>query len=112
MFAKLYLDENVSVLVAEILRSKGFDAVTAQDFGKKGMSDAAQMEFASKNGRVIVTHDRVDFELLAKKYFENNRSHKGVIIAHHRHPNMIAERLLKLIDRNTAEAMVDQIVYI
>lgn len=112
MLIKLYLDENVSIAVGEILRSKGFDAVAAQDLGKKGMSDAAQMEFASGIDRTIVTHDRVDFENLAKEYFEAGRSHKGIILARRRPPNLIAERLVRIIDQTTAEKMIDQLVYI
>jgi len=31
LFASLYLDEDVSILVADILRARGFDVITAHD---------------------------------------------------------------------------------
>jgi hypothetical protein len=33
LFAELYLDEDVSVLVAALLRARGFDVITARDEG-------------------------------------------------------------------------------
>ncbi|MBA3599714.1 MAG: DUF5615 family PIN-like protein [Acidobacteria bacterium] len=51
MFVKTYLDENISVVVAEILRSRGFEAVTTQEAGNKGLSDEQQLEFASDFNR-------------------------------------------------------------
>ena len=75
MFVRIYLDENVSVVVAEILRSRGFEALTAQEAGNKSLSDNKQLEFASANGMAVLTHDRVDFERLATDYFHNDKSH-------------------------------------
>ena len=34
VFISLYLDEDVNVLVADLLRARGFDAITARDAGK------------------------------------------------------------------------------
>ena len=36
LFAELYLDEDVSALVAELLRARGFDALTTHEAGRKG----------------------------------------------------------------------------
>ena len=41
LFVELYLDEYVSVLVAELLRSHGFDTLTAREAGQLGKSDEA-----------------------------------------------------------------------
>jgi hypothetical protein len=41
--APLYLDEDVSVLVATILQARGLDAVTTRDVGKLGRTDAEQL---------------------------------------------------------------------
>jgi hypothetical protein len=41
--APLYLDEDVSVLVATILQARGLDAVTTRDVGKLSRTDAEQL---------------------------------------------------------------------
>ena len=112
MFVKTYLDENISVVVAEILRSRGFTAITAQEAGNKGLSDERQLEFSSSRQMAILTHDRTDFENLAKNYFEENKTHYGIIIAYPRKPHIIAERLSSFYQRFTADEMVNQIIYI
>jgi len=112
MFVKTYLDENISVVVAEILRSRGFGAITAQEAGNKGLSDASQLEFASGQGMSILTHDRVDFEDLARDYFVSGKTHHGIIIAHRRKPNLLAERLSMVLNRITTDEIVDQMIYI
>jgi hypothetical protein len=39
LFVELYLDENVSVLVAQLVRARGFAATTTQEAGQAGKSD-------------------------------------------------------------------------
>ena len=39
LFIELYLDEDVGVLVADLMRSHGFDAVTAREAGQLGKGD-------------------------------------------------------------------------
>ncbi len=77
----LYLDEDVSVVVAAILRARGFDVVTARDIGQLGLSDSEQLAYAAQAGRVLLTHNRVDFERLHREWLGSGRSHQGIIIA-------------------------------
>ena len=46
IFICLYLDEDVNVLVADLLRSRGFDAITARDAGQLQTNDAEQFAYA------------------------------------------------------------------
>lgn len=46
LFIELYLDEDVSVLVGDLLRARGFMAVTTQEAGQTGQNDEAQLEYA------------------------------------------------------------------
>jgi predicted nuclease of predicted toxin-antitoxin system len=112
MFVKIYLDENVSFVVAGILRSRGFDATTAQEAGNKGLSDDEQLKFALTNSMTILTHDRVDFEELAKRYFAGNKTHGGIIIVYPHPPQEIARRLTIVLNNITADEMKNQIIYI
>ncbi|MEA5625066.1 DUF5615 family PIN-like protein [Nostoc sp. UHCC 0251] len=46
VFIRLYLDEDVHVLVADLLKARGFDAITARDAGKLQISDEEQLAYA------------------------------------------------------------------
>jgi len=53
IFIELYLDEDVDVLLAELLRARGFSALTAKDAGNRGLSDANQLAFAVAQKRTL-----------------------------------------------------------
>jgi hypothetical protein len=57
-----YLDEDVDhgPLIAELLRRRGIDVLTANEAGQagQGISDFDQLAFATQHGRVVVTQDR------------------------------------------------------
>jgi len=67
-FIELYLDEDVDVLVADLLRARGFVATTTRDAGKLQASDAEQMACAVGRQETLLTHNRADFEALARTY--------------------------------------------
>ena len=92
LFAKLYLDEDVSALVATLLRARGFDAITTRDENMLGQDDPQQLAHAVSLERCIVTHNRVYFERLYVKYLKTARVHFGIIVASRRSPYEIARR--------------------
>ncbi len=75
----LYLDESVNVAVAEGLRRRGVDVISAKDAGNLGLSDEDHLKYATKNKFVIVTHD-ADFLSLAEDF---EYKHKGIVFVHH-----------------------------
>lgn len=64
LFIDVYLDEDVSVLVARLVRARGFTARTAVEAGQLHASDAQQLAYATGQNMALLTHNRVDFELL------------------------------------------------
>ena len=112
LFASLYLDEDVDVLVAELVRARQFDVLTARDAGQLGKSDEEQLLFAAGDARTLVTHNRRDFEALATRYSLDSRSHDGIIIAVRRSPYELARRLSVILDQTTADEMTGQLLYI
>lgn len=112
LFADLYLDEDVSVLVAVFLRNRGLDTVTAVVEHMLGRDDAAQLAHATALGRCIVTHNRVHYEQLHRRYLEAGREHAGIIIATRRAPREIAERIVMLLDALTADEIHYQLFYV
>jgi hypothetical protein len=67
-FIDLYLDEDVDVLVAELVRARGFSVTTTRDAGQIGNADAGQLAFAARERKALVTHNRRHFESLARLY--------------------------------------------
>lgn len=112
LFISLYLDEDVSVLVAKLLRTRGHDVVTTQEASRIGGSDPEQLEFATARQCAIFTHNRDDFLELARQYTTEGKPHSGIIVAVRRSPYELTRRLLLLLDRVTADEMDNQLLYI
>lgn len=54
---RFYLDENVSVAIADQLHKRGIEAVTARDLDKLGDSDVNHLARATQMAYVLCTHD-------------------------------------------------------
>jgi predicted nuclease of predicted toxin-antitoxin system len=111
LFVELYLDEDVSVLVAELLRARGFGVETTRDAKRISTHDGEQLEYAVSRRRALLTHNRDDFARLAGEYFTDGRKHYGVIIVR-RPPHEIVRRLLTIFNQATADELEDQVIYI
>jgi len=78
---KLLLDEDVYLDCSKALRSKGIDAIHVQEVGRKGYSDALQLEFAISQERCLVTFNKSHYIQLAEYYAINDIEHFGIIIS-------------------------------
>jgi aspartate oxidase len=76
---KFYLDEHIHRAVAEGLRRRGVNVLTAQEAGNAGLSDRDQLLFASAEKRVMVTMDS-DFLILTTQ----GLAHAGIAYANPR----------------------------
>ena len=112
LFIEVYLDEDVDILIAELLRARGFTATTTVEAGNRGASDADQLAYAAARGQAFLTHNRVDFEALARAYATAGHQHAGIILAARRPPYEVARRLLLLLNQVTADEMLDQVRYL
>jgi len=112
LFIELYLDEDVNVLVADLIRARGFVATTTRDAGNLHKNDDEQLVYAVDNQLTYFTHNRSDFETRALEYFASGKTHYGIIIAVRRPPQDIVRRLLVILNNVTADEMVNQIRYI
>lgn len=112
LFAELYLDEDVSVLVAALLRARGFRATTTLEAGRLGSSDAEQLAHAVNLRSTFLTHNRADFESLARQYFAARQSHYGIIIAVRRPPRDLAQRLMRLLNQASSDELENQVRYL
>lgn len=69
LFIELYLDEDVDILIADLLKAHDFSALTTRDADQLQNRDADQLAYATGQQRAFLTHNRVHFEILARSYF-------------------------------------------
>ena len=93
IFAALYTDEDMSALVAILLRSRGLDVVTVPEQATLGRTDREQLKSAASLGRCILTHNRVDFERLHLQCVEEGKQHSGIIIVPQKNAYEVARRI-------------------
>jgi hypothetical protein len=62
--ASFYLDSDVSMRLAPLLRAAGHDVTTAEDQGRRRATDDEQLLIAAQQRRILLTHNRKDFVLL------------------------------------------------
>lgn len=101
---RLYLDEDISPKVADLLRHKGIDAVSVHDVKMTGASDERQLLRAVSEERVMVTRNRNDFIILTVRFFEDTTPHHGLLIIPFSIPGndftLLANLLHSFVQRN------------
>lgn len=80
----VYCDESVWVPVARGLRQRGWEVYTASGQDRLGEPDEEQLEFATRNGWILLTFDD-DFLTLVKK---EDAEHSGIV-----HVNQAGKRV-------------------
>jgi len=111
IFASLYMDEDVSALVATLLRSRGLDVTTVPEQSTLGKTDSEQLEFAASLGRCLVTHNRVDFERLHLQFIEEGREHCGIIVVPQKTAYEVVQRVSVLVNTLTVDSINNQLLY-
>jgi predicted nuclease of predicted toxin-antitoxin system len=111
IFAALYTDEDMSALVATLLRSRGLDVTTVPERSTRGKTDSEQLELATSLGRCLLTHNRVDFERLHLQYVEQGKQHFGIIIVPQKNAYEVARRIGILVSSLTADEIKNQLLY-
>jgi predicted nuclease of predicted toxin-antitoxin system len=111
IFAPLYTDEDISALVATLLRSRGLDVTTVPEQTALGKTDIEQLKFAASLSRCIVTHNRVDFERLHLQFMEEGREHCGIIVVPQKSAYEVAQRVGILVSTLTVNSINSQLLY-
>jgi hypothetical protein len=112
LFIRLYLDEDVHRGVAVALRTRNFDAVSAHEAGRQGVSDAEQLAYAAADGRALFTFNASDFLRLHWEWIETGRRHWGIVVSEQLPVGEVTRRLLRLLNRVTADEMRDRIYWL
>jgi predicted nuclease of predicted toxin-antitoxin system len=77
---RLYLDENLSPRIAQMLRARNLDVTSAHEAGNVGLDDAGQLRHATAEGRVIVTANIEDFLALDRAIIAANAAHACILL--------------------------------
>jgi predicted nuclease of predicted toxin-antitoxin system len=105
---RFHLDENVNHRIADGLRRRGVDVTTSTDAGLLSADDREQLDFATRVGRVLFTHDP---DLLAEQ--RGLASHAGIVFSRkdRRSIGDIVRYLALMCEVVTEEEMRDRVEY-
>jgi predicted nuclease of predicted toxin-antitoxin system len=109
---RLLLDEDVRVLLAEVLRQRGYDAVHVIERHRGGRSDAEQLAYATAQRRAILTHNIRDYVMLDRDYRSRRRRHQGIIASDQLPFRELLRRTLRCLSRTRAEDMSGHIIWL
>ncbi|HLI77940.1 MAG TPA: DUF5615 family PIN-like protein [Acidobacteriaceae bacterium] len=76
----LYLDECVDHRLAAALAAHGFDVLTVQQAQRVSDDDEDQLLFASQQGRLLLSHNQIDFRRLHAVFERAGRPHGGIML--------------------------------
>lgn len=104
-----------SSAVADVLRSRGIDAVTAGELGLAGRSDPDLLAAAVAGGYVLLTENVSDFARPAAEHLTAGGHHPGVLVAlssrFSRRPHGIA-KIAAAVGAVANENLDDRLVYL
>ena len=99
---RFYLDENLSRRLATLARARGLDVTSAQELGRHGLSDEAQLAFAAAEGRCIVSHDDKDLLYWTSRFQASGHPHAGLLIVKWRVERPQFGQFVRLLEEFTA----------
>ena len=110
----LYANHNFARPAVEALRRRGYDVVASREIALDRAFDDEQLLYAARTGRVLLTHDVEDYQLLHDAWrrwaveWGVERHHAGILILPQEWPH---ERKASEIDRflRTGPDLVNQL---
>ncbi len=109
---RLFTDEDVFGDVAPALRRGGVDAVSTPEVDRLSQSDEDQLEWATSDGRAIISFNVGHFAELHYQWLSEGRHHAGIVVSQQRSIGDTIRRLLHFASALDAETMCDRIEYL
>lgn len=115
MIIRLYSDEDMmqkSLLHA--LRSNGVNVLTTSEAGMRNRSDQEQLEYATLQGRVMITFNKGHFLKLHKEYMSQGKRHSGIILVTQQEYSIgeSVRRILRIVNGKSAEEMENNVEFL
>ena len=105
LYVALYTDANVHGKLAALVRQRGYDVVSAFEAGNADLDDPAQLRYAARHRRAILTCNAKDFGPLMREWWEAGSEHWGIIISEQVPLPDMLHRVLRLLDAVSADEM-------
>lgn len=113
---RFYLDEDLAPGAAAALRRRGIDAISAHEAGTLGLTDAAQLAFATREHRSLVTANARDFIRLSQEAIRNARPHAGIVLCSprlaHGGTSRLAAALIRLAQDRVGDLGQYDVIYV
>jgi uncharacterized protein with PIN domain len=109
---RLYLDENITPILASVLRARGYDVVSAHEVGMRGKSDEDQLEYATSQGRVLLTFNAKHFAPLAEEYFKKGQEHYGIVVTKTLDLPSLIRLTINLLQRAQAKELRNNFIWL
>lgn len=111
---RLYLDEDSqdrSLLRA--LRARNIDAIAVQEPQTEGLIDVEQLRLATKQRRVLYSHNIGDFYQLHTEFIASGEKHSGIaLLTQNYSVGEQVRAILEFISNKTAEEMESQLEFL
>jgi len=108
MAIRFYCDEHVDPAIANALRKRGVDILTATEAAMLGVADEKHLQFAVSEKRAIFTQDTDSLRL-----HKAEAAHYGVVYAHQSTPiGKIIQGLLLIYQVLTEEDLVNRVEFL
>lgn len=108
----LYLDEDVRVLLGEVLRERGYNAIHPLEIETISKSDEEQLIYAVEHEMAILSHNIKDFKILSKRYETQSNTHYGIIISLQIPFKELLRRTLRLLALETKETIRNRLIWL
>ncbi len=99
-------------LLAKVIRDRGYDVLSTHDADMHKSDDYRQIDFATAQGRAILTHNIRDFNRVAKEYAKINKSHSGIILSSQQPFKELLKRTLRLLHKHVADDISNNVVWL
>jgi hypothetical protein len=109
---RFFTDEDVYRHVAPALRRAGIDALSTPEAGRRGQSDESQLDWATAEGRVLLTFNVAHFALVHSTTMVEGRHHSGIVLSSQRPIGDTLRRLLHLANTLDVETMRDRLEFL
>jgi predicted nuclease of predicted toxin-antitoxin system len=115
LFLRLYFDRHIMARLAVDLRERGFDVLTTEEARNDTATDEEQLAFATAEQRSILTFNIRDFAPLHEQWSAAKRMHAGIVVSRQlgsRQYGVFLQRMLRLLNRYTAEEIANNFVHL
>ena len=110
--ARVLIDEDVHLILAEAIRKRGFDAIHVNELERDSLPDHEQLAFAVEQRRCILTFNVADFVILHSEYIQADKEHFGILVSRQRPIGAILRITLGFLQSHTFDELQNQLFFL